>query len=467
MGFMKALDRALGTPVKEAAEMTPSRLVRAERPSYNDGRVTRPAGLQNIFNAFKEDPAVFTAIERIGASIADIPLIMIEAEQAKEDRKFVSARHFHAASRSKTYAGVMEKWASIEGGRVIRQDPILDMLANPCPSAGVSGNLMKRAIVAYMELTGMAYVEKLYDPKDDKKVTGLWPLINPLKMQVIAGKTRLIDGYVWNGSRGAVVFKPEDMIYFRSFNPDTPYYGYSPTQVLRVVIGTDLKALNWNAVFFANSARPEGILSSDQYLNDGDVEMIMQTWDDNHRGEENQSRPAVMGKGMKWLPTGSSHRDMDFPSLRRYSKEEILGSYGVPPIVAGDYTDANRASSEIMYRLYYENGILPRCDVMEDFWNTALMEPGSGKRIVYDLGAIEALKGDVLEMAKVSARVKEEFSVNERRVFLWNLPIIKGNDGNALWDPKREEIIGYAPIPSEVASENQLTAGDGTTGGPE
>ena len=141
-GFMKALDRALGTPVKEAAEMTPSRLVRAERPSYNDGRVTRPAGLQNIFNAFKEDPAVFTAIERIGQSIADIPFVLIEAEQAKEDRKFFSARHFHAASRSKTYAGVMEKWASIEGGRVIRQDPILDMLANPCPSAGVSGNLL-------------------------------------------------------------------------------------------------------------------------------------------------------------------------------------------------------------------------------------------------------------------------------------------------------------------------------------
>jgi len=463
VSFMKALDRALGTPVKEAPEQTPSRLVRAERPSYNDGRVTRPAGLQNIFNAFKEDPAVFTAIERIGCSIADIPFVLIEAEQAKEDRKFFSARHFHAASRSKTYAGVMEKWASIEGGRVIRQDPILDMLANPCPSAGVSGNLLKQAISAYMELTGMAYVEKLYDPSDSSKVTGLWPLINPLKMQVVAGTTRLIDGFVWTGSRGAVVFTPEDMVYFRSFNPDSPYYGYSPTQVLRVIIGTDLKALNWNYVYFSNSARPEGVLSSDQYLNEADAEMILQSWLDAHQGEDSQHLPAILGKGMKWVPTGAGHKDMDWPSLRRYSKEEILGAYGVPPIVAGDYKEANRASSDVMYKLYFEGAVLPRCDVIEDVLNQSLMKPGSGLRLTFDLGAIEALKGDVLEMAKVSARVKEEFSVNERRVFLWNLPLIDGKNGNALWDPKREEIIGYAPVPSETATIEEITSGKSGT----
>ena len=458
MGFMKVLDRALGTPTKEV-EMTPSRLLRTDRPMYNDGRVGIPGGLRDIFNAFKEDPAVFTAIERIGASIADIPFVIIEAEQAASERKFVSARHFHAASKMKTYSGVMEKWASIEGGRVIRQDPVLDMLSNPCPSAGVSGNLMKRAIVAYLELTGMAYIEKLYDPKDPSKVTGLWPLINPLKMQVVSGTTRLIDGYVWTGSTGAVVFKPDDMIYFHSFNPESPFYGYSPTQVLRVIIASNLKSINWNYSYFKNSARPEGILSSDQFLNDADVELIMQTWNDSHRDEENWHMPAVMGKGMTWKATGGGHKDMDWSLLRRHLNETIFGAYGVPPIVAGDYKDANRASSDVMYKLYYENGILPRCDTIEDVFNMALIPQGSGRRIVFDLGAIEALKGDVLEMAKVSARVKEEFSVNERRVFLWNLPIIDGNEGNALWDPKRENIIGYAPVPSEVSVSRKIGSG--------
>ena len=458
-GLLKMLDRAIGADTKEVTEMSPSRLWSDMRPPYNEGRVTRPTGLRDIFNAFKEDPAVFTAIERIGASIADIPFVIIEAEQAAADRKFVSARHFHAASKSKTYAGVMEKWASIEGGRVIRQDPILDMLANPCPSAGVSGNLMKRAIVAYMELTGMAYVEKLYDPTDSKKLTGLWPLIDPLKMQVVAGTTRLIDGYVWTGSKGAVVFKPEDLIYFRSFNPESPFYGYSPTQVLRVIIASNLKSINWNYTYFKNSARPDGILSSEQFLNDSDVEMILNTWLDSHQDEDNWHLPAVMGKGMSWKPTGGTHKDMDWAILRRHLNETIFGAYGVPPIVAGDYKDANRASSDVMYKLYYENGILPRCDTIEDVLNMALIPQGSGRRIVFDLGAIEALKGDVLEMAKVSARVKEEFSVNERRVFLWNLPIIDGNEGNALWDPKRENIIGYAPIPSEVSVSRKIGSG--------
>ena len=457
--FMQILDRALGTPTKEV-EMTPSRLLRAERPMYNDGRVGLPTGLRDIFNAFKEDPAVFTAIERIGASIADIPFVIIEADQASEDRKFVSARHFHAASRSKTYAGVMEKWASIEGGRVIRQDPILDMLANPCPSAGVSGNLMKRAIVAYMELTGMAYVEKLYDPANPEKVTGLWPLISPLKMQVVAGTTRLIDGYVWTGSTGAVVFPPESMIYFRSFNPESPFYGYSPTQVLRVIIASNLKSINWNYSYFKNSARPDGILSSEQFLNDSDVEMILNTWLDSHQDEDNWHLPAVMGKGMSWKPTGGTHKDMDWAILRRHLNETIFGAYGVPPIVAGEYKDANRASSDVMYKLFYEGAILPRCDIIEDVLNMALMDQGSGRRIVFDLGAIEALKGDVLEMAKVGARVeKQGWSKNEMRVFLWNLPLIPENGGNAIWSPKGDEVIGYAPIPSEISTDRKLGSG--------
>ena len=458
MGLLKMLDRAIGTDVKEVVEQTPSRLLTELKPTYGDGRVARPAGLRDIFNAFKEDPAVFTAIERIGASIADIPFVIIEADSPLEVRKFHSARHFYSTSGMKTYSGVMEKWASIEGGRVVRQDPVLEMLSNPCPSAGVSGNLMKQAISAYMELTGMAYVEKLYDPENDTKVTGLWPLIDPLKMQVIAGEKRLIDGYVWIGAKGGVVFKPEDMIYFHSFNPSSPFYGYSPSQVLRVIIASNLKSINWNYSYFKNSARPEGILSSEQHLSDGDIDLIMQTWLDSHQDEDNWHMPAVMGKGMTWKATGSGHKDMDWAVLRRHLNETIFGAYGVPPIVAGDYKDANRASSDVMYRLYFENGILPRCDVIEDVFNIGL-DLGENRRLAFDLGAIEALKGDVLEMAKVSARVKEEFSVNERRFFIWNLPLIDGKDGNALWDPKRENIIGYAPDPSEAARDNQLTAG--------
>jgi len=189
--------------------------------------------------------------------------------------------------------------------------------------------------------------------------------------------------------------------------------------------------------------------------------MIMNTWNDSHLGEENLFTPAVMGKGMSYKPTSSSHKDMDFPNLRRYSKEEILGAYGVPPIVAGDYKDANRASSDVMYRLYWENAILPRCDVIEAVLNQALLPADSGVRLVFDLGAIEALKGDVLEMSKVGARViKQYWSPNEVRSFLWNLPVVEDERANSIYSLDGTEVIGHAPTPSEVASENQLTAGD-------
>ena len=457
MGLVATLNRAMGIPNFKQEEIG-SRLLPALRPTYNLGRVSIPRELQTIFAAFKESPAVFTAIERLAKSVGDIPFVLVEMENDPAKNKFRNARSFMKASRSKTCAGIMEKWASIEGGRVIRQHPLLDVLENPSPASQLTGHLLKAAIVSYMELTGMAYIEKLYSKDDPSQLVGLWPLIDPRKMMVVAGKERLIDGYVWVGPTGVIVFKPEDMIYMRSFNPESPFYGYSPTQVLRVIIAGDLKAINWNYVFFEAGARPDGMLVSDQRLLDGDVEMLLAQWDDAHMGEENWHRPAVMGQGMRWEDVGSKHKDMDFPNLRRYSKEEIWGTYGVPPIVAGDYKDANRASSAIMYRLDYENGVLPRCDLIEDMLNMALLEPGSGLRLAFDLGAIEALKGDVLEMAKVGARVRNQgWSNNEMRVFLWNLPVIKDERANAIWNPKGDEIIGYAPVPSEVSSENQTT----------
>ena len=454
MSLLQTLNKSLGisVAVKEEEERQ-TRLLPALKPWYDSARVPLPTGLVDIFNAFKEDPAVFTAISAIGKAIGDIPFVLIEAEQKAEDRKFSSARHFHAASRSKTYAGVTEKWASIEGGRVIRHHDLLSILESPNPSSQLTGHMLKAAVVAYMELTGMAYIEKLYSKEDPEKLVGLWPLINPLQMMVVAGKTQLIDGYVWVGSTGAIVFKPEDMIYLRSFNPDNPFYGYSPTQVLRAIIAGDLKSINWNYVFFQNNTVPLGLIKTDQRLNDTDIDLILANWDDSHLNEENWHRPAVMGQGTSYQDIGSKHKDMDWTDLRRYSKEEILGAYGVPPIVAGDYRDANRASSDVMLRLFYENGILPRCDLIENMLNMALIEPGSGLRLVFDLGTIEALKGDVLSMAKVGARaIKQYWSANEIRSFLWNLPVIDDERANAIYDPRGENVIGHAPDPSEIVS---------------
>jgi len=44
-------------------------------------------------------------------------------------------------------------------------------------------------------------------------------------------------------------------------------------------------------------------------------------------------------------------------------------------------------------------------------------------------------------------------------VFLWNLPLIPEDGGNAIWSPKGDEIIGHAPIPSEISTDRKLGSG--------
>ena len=134
---------------------------------------------------------------------------------------------------------------------------------------------------------------------------------------------------------GFEVFDQDDMIHVAGFGFDG-FRSVSPLRHHLSMSGAvSLAAQDYSARFFANSARPDMILSSDQAINRETADQIRDRWEDLYKGTMNAHRPAVLGMGFKATPINMSSEDAQLLATRQFQIEEIARAYGVPPFMIG------------------------------------------------------------------------------------------------------------------------------------
>jgi len=87
--------------------------------------------------------------------------------------------------------------------------------------------------------------------------------------------------------------------------------------------------------FFANSARPDFALVSDNNVSESVAAEYRKMLDERHRSPANAHRPMVLGGGLKVQTWSLSASDMQLLSTRQFQIEEIARAYGVPPFMIG------------------------------------------------------------------------------------------------------------------------------------
>jgi HK97 family phage portal protein len=323
---------------------------------------------------------------------------------------------------------------------IVEDHPVLALLANPMGDGSLTQNDLIQATVTYLDLEGEAYWERIWANKNRTEVAALWPMVDPRYVWAIPGETELIRGWVYRKSAKAIVFDKRDLIAFRYFNPETPYYGLSPTEVLRQAILADVKAIDWNRLFFENDATPGMVLVTDQALTTSQAQEVEARWEAKHRGVGNAHRTHVFGSGLRPERYTPTHRDMQFLNLRAWSREEILAAYGVPPLIVGLYQETNRATAQTMRRLFWENAVIPRLGKIEQTLNAELV-PDEDIQLFFDLSEIEALQEDVAEMAQIGVSLLAQgWTPNEIRDW-WGKPQGEGEDLDRVFVP-----AGFIPV---------------------
>lgn len=134
-------------------------------------------------------------------------------------------------------------------------------------------------------------------------------------------------------------FDQDDMLHIPGFGFNG-LRGMSPLRyALRNAGAVALATQEYAGNFFANSARPDYALSTEQPLGTEKIKEMQAQIDERHStGAGRSHRPMLLHSGLKIQPWSISASDMQLLSTRQFQVEEVARAYGVPPFMIG-HTD--------------------------------------------------------------------------------------------------------------------------------
>ncbi|MFW6174211.1 MAG: phage portal protein [Chloroflexota bacterium] len=296
--------------------------------------------------------------------------------------------------------------------------PLQRLLDRPNPFWS-SGELW-RATETYLALWGAAYWGLERDGTGT--VTEIWPL-RPDRVRVLPDSRRYVRGYVFDTGAGRVSYLPEEMVWFRSFNPMDEFSGLSAVAPSRASVDMAGSALLFNRAFFHNSATPSDLaITTEETPTDEEVHEFYARWESRFGGAGRSHRPVLLSRGMDAKRLGLSHRDMEFIEGLRWAVEEVSRAFGVPKAMLGDLEDATLSNIRTEEQFLWRNTIVPELGLLEDAVNrtlSPLFGQGAGETLEarFDLSAIEALQESEGERVERQVKLLEAgvLTVNEAR----------------------------------------------------
>ena len=250
-----------------------------------------------------------------------------------------------------------------------------------------------RATETYLGLWGSAFWGLERDGAG--KVAEIWPL-RPDRVRVLPDPERYVRGFVYasQGGGAPVPYVPEDVVWFRYFNPIDEYAGLSPMAPLRLSADMGMDALRANRSALGNESLPGLVIETSDYPTDDEVREFYERWESRFKGANKSRRPALLSKGMRATNLGFSPRDMDYMHSLRWSLEDVSRTYGVPKLMLGDMERATFSNFRTARRVFWEDTILPQLSFYEESLQQMLAAGfgDEGVRVRFDIGAIEALR---------------------------------------------------------------------------
>lgn len=155
-----------------------------------------------------------------------------------------------------------------------------------------------------------------------------------------------------------------DIIHQKYMPLNHPLMGCSPLQVAGNSASAALSIAKHTKGFYANSARPAGVLEAPMDITETQANAIKTAWQEFQK-PENQGKVAVLEKGLKFTQLSINAVDSQTLETLKYTAEDICVAFGVPAwkIGAGPMPTANNA--ELSERVYYTQTLQPLIEGIE------------------------------------------------------------------------------------------------------
>ena len=253
---------------------------------------------------------------------------------------------------------------------------------------------------------------------------------------------RLGDGSIETRSWNKPI-DPDDVTRAMGISLPEGLVGLNPIENMRNVLGLARAQDLYSGSFFANSARPDGVISVEGDLDVKEAKAMKQAWLQSHQGINGAFLPAVLAGGAKFQPISMNLADAQFLEQMQFSASVISGMiFRVPPHMIGMVTkDTSWGSGIEQQELgYVRNTLLIWLNRWEDLM-TSWLPPG--QFVTFDLS--ERLRGDTLQrwaayqVARVIGAMNNE-EIRDR----------EGLPAADLSDPSYAQPLNSSPMPASV-----------------
>ncbi len=233
------------------------------------------------------------------------------------------------------------------------------------------GGQMLRAVESRLALWGSAYVVIARDA--DGIPLEMWPLPTP-EVRVVAGESdRTIRGFIHETPDGRVAYLPEEMLWFRRFNPAQSTDGFSSMAPARAAVDMGSEALRFNRRFYIHSAMPSDlVITTDSNPNQEQIDRLLETWQVRLIDPDQAHKPIILSGGVDMKRLGSNQSEMEFIAALQWSVEEVSRAFGVPKVFLSEFEDATLANVRTMEQFLWRNTIIPELKMLEDGINHRL-----------------------------------------------------------------------------------------------
>ena len=355
----------------------------------------------NEFTAM-QNAAVYACIRILAESIASLPLHVYEYKNGGKER---APNH-----------------------------PLFNLLHNE-PNSEMTSFVFRETMMTHLLLYGNAYAQIIR--RANGQVVSLYPLL-PNKMSVerddngvLFYKYRRYNEENPNfKDKGEIILRREDILHIVGLGFDG-LIGYSPIAMARNAIGLSIACEDFGNNFFANGARPSGILKTPTLIKD--PQKLQESWQSMYGGA-NAGKVAILEEGMTYESISIPPEDAQFLQTRKFQIAEIARIYRVAPHLIGDLERATFSNIENQSLEFVKYTLDPYVVRWEQALCKSLLLPSEKSRYFIKFNVDGLMRGDYASRMQgyATARQNGWLSTNDIRE-LENLNPISDEEGGNLY----------------------------------
>ena len=256
--------------------------------------------------------------------------------------------------------------------------------------------IFRETAMIHLLLWGNSFSQIIRDGM--RRVVGLYPLL-PNRMSVdrdehgelVYTYTPMSDSNPNLKSGQSIKLRREDVLHIPGLGFDG-LVGYSPIAMARNAVGMTLACEEYGSSFFANGARPGGVLKHPGVLKD--PSKLRESWQAVYGGTANTGKVVVLEEGVDYQQISIPPEEAQFLETRKFQIDEIARLYRVPPHMIGDLEKSSFNNIEQQSLEYVKYTLNPWVVRWEQSLQKALLLPSEQKRYFIKFNVDGLLRGD-------------------------------------------------------------------------